>query len=315
MKQLKRALIAFLCAALPLGCTGCAEGTLLSEDHTRRIGVVLKTMDSEHWQEIRSGMENTAKEHGAALTLLYPSNEWAEEEQAVFIRDMLASDIDALIVAPCNSTSTGWFADQAAEQGLPLFTADTRAIDRDIPYIGSDNKTVGAMAADYLVEHVGPGASCAVIAGAAVQAQTVDRVGEFRRRMQERESAPLAVRMENSGFADAMETTETLLEQGVRGIFCASAAMGLGAAAARQERGADELCIIAVDTQDDALKAVQEGSLDALITQSGYEIGEKAIETVLRVLDGEKAGNVYVESRLITADNIADFLEERGNQR
>lgn len=315
MNQWKRALSGLALACLLLRCTGCAEGPLLSEEHTRRIGVVLKTMDSEHWQEIRSGIENTAKERGVELALLYPSNEWAEQEQAVFIRDMLASDIDALIVAPCNSTNTGWFADQAAEQGLPLFTADTRSIDRDIPYIGSDNKAVGAMAADYLVEHVKPGTPCAVIAGAQVQAQTVDRVGEFLRRLEERGGGDPTVCMENSGFADAMETTEQLVRDGVGGIFCASAAMGLGAAAARQEQGADSLCIIAVDTQDDALKAVQEGTMNALITQSGYEIGEKAIETVLRVLDGEKAANAYVESRLITADNIAGFLEERGEKR
>lgn len=295
--------------------SGCSETTLLEEKPRWHIGVVLKTMDSEHWQGIRSGMENTAKKHNISLTILYPENEWAEDAQQVFIRDMLTLDIDALIVSPCNSTNTGWFVELAEQADISLFTADTRALDRDIPFIGVDNNEVGKMAAEYLLSQLGDQAVFAGVAGAQKQAQTIDRSQSFRKKIREKQpDKTIEVCVENSGFADAMHTTEALISKETDGVFCFSAIMGLGAVKAKEESGSD-LCIVAVDTQDDALKAVKNGTLNALITQSGYEIGQAAIETVLQALQGKTVENTYVSCELVTKENVDEYIKMQGELR
>lgn len=293
--------------------TGCAnDSPSLQEDTKYSIGVVLKTMDSEHWNGIQSGMQLAAQNLNISLTILHPSNEWAEEEQRIMIEDLLNTDLDALIVAPCNSTDTGWFYDEATAHGIVVYTVDTRSLDRDIPYVGIDNEQAGRMAADYLHEKLGAEAQLAVIAGGGMQAQTIDRVGAFRKQaLQYNEQREVLISKENSGYEDAIQVTQAYLSQGVHGVFCASAVMGLGAAAARTESDHD-LSIVAIDTQDDALRAVQNGTIDALITQSGYEIGRTAIETVVRRLDGYKVDSVYIDTQLLTSENINDFLQEGG---
>jgi len=299
-----------LLLVLLLVCGGCARGTLFEEKETWNIGVVLKTMDSEHWQGIRSGMENTAKQHGVNLTLFYPGNEWAEEEQKVMIRDLLDADIDALIVAPCNSTNTGWFVDLAAEKEIQLFTADTRSLDRDIPYIGIDNLEAGRLAAQYLDLKLPDHSKVAVIAGGSKQAQTVDRISSFQKEIESLRGLSyedVTIIKEISGFADALHASKDLINADVKGVFCASAVMGLGAAASAKEMNSD-LCIITIDTQDDAIKAVQSGDIDGLITQSGYEVGQAAVETVVNCLEGGARDNVYIGCELLTRDNIGKYL-------
>lgn len=304
-----------ICGMLPIFLVfclgGCAKGTLYDEEETWNIGVVLKTMDSEHWQGIRSGLENTAKQHNVNLSLFYPSNEWAEEEQEVMIRDLLESDIDALIVAPCNSTNTGWFVELAEEKRIEVFTADTRSLDRDIPYIGIDNKEAGKMAAQYLDQILPENSKIAMIAGGGKQAQTIDRVGSFQNEilnLRELSAGEVSIVKEISGYADAMQSAKMLISEEVKGVFCASAVMGLGAAAGAQEMNAD-LSIVTIDTQDDALKAVQRGEIDGLITQSGYAIGQTAIEAVVNCLEGGKKDSVYIECQMLTKDNIDDYLD------
>lgn len=296
------------------GITGCAKGTMLQEKEAWNIGVVLKTMDSEHWQGIRSGMQNAAKQYNVNLTLFFPTNEWAEEEQKVMIRDILDSDIDALIVAPCNSTNTSWFVDLASEKEIELFTADTRSLDRDIPYIGIDNIEVGRLAAQYIDQSLPEGVKLAVVAGGKLQAPTIDRVGSFRKEIQKQRDMgqqEITVSKDNSSFADALHVTKDLIKDDVQGVFCASAVMALGAAAAAEEMETD-LSIVAIDTQDDAMKAVQRGDIDGLITHSGYEVGQAALENVVGCLQGKDKENRYISCELLTKENVTEYLN---NQR
>lgn len=299
-----------LTLVLALLCTGCGTQPAAQEDAAVRLGVVLKTMDSEHWLEIRSGMEQAAQQAGAQLILTYPSSEQAAEEQRAMLEDMLETDIDALIAAPCDSFDTAWFSEAAAAKGIPVFLADTRGLDCDIPYIGSDNRLIGRTAAGYLAEALPAGSRVAAISGSDEQASLRDRVQAFRDFVYQDGRIELArVYSQTSSAAAAMETAAKIIARGnVDGIFCTSAVIGMGAAAAKTEAGSD-IVLIAVDTQNDALKAVQTGSLNALITQSGYSIGQKAVEQALHVLEGgTPCEQVYIPSQLLTKDNIDAYL-------
>ena len=315
MKHNLRPVLLAVCLLLLAGCRGTPDTA--AADPTR-IGVVLKTMDSEYWMNIRSGMEHAAQDAGAELVLLYPSNEWAVEEQRAMLNDLLSDGrIDALVAAPCDSTATGWLADAAEAQGLPLFMTDTRAFDRSLPYIGADNRWIGTAAAQYLADALPAGSQVAVITGSRWQAPLYDRVEAFRKALQADGRITVnTVCYNNSGVADAVAVTNDLLAAGeIDGIFCTSGALGMGAVAAKTEAQSG-LVLVAVDTQNDALKAVQLGSLDALISQSGYEVGQRTIACVLeRLADKPVALPAYVSGEVLTQENIAAYLasqEEEG---
>ena len=297
--------------------SGCADPTADAEDPVYRIGVVLKALNSQHWREVQSGMERAAEAQRVELVLLYPRTENDETEQRLLITDLLQTgDLDALIVSPCNSGNTAWMERDAQACGVPLFMVDTRATDRPLPYIGADNQRIGELAADYLLEQLPEGGQVAVIAGSSLQSSHNDRVQGFTDRLKQDGRLGLAcVLHADSGLGQSIDAMQQILEQypTVSGIFCTNAVMGLGAVLTKERAAETRPCsIVAVDTQDDALQAVVSGRMDALVTQAGDEIGELAIETVTRALAGqETAGNVFIESRLLTKDTAQQYWNER----
>ena len=151
--------VAFL-AALFYGQLNFSARSLPQE---YKVGVVLKAMDSEYWLAVRSRMENTAREKGMRLIVMAPENEAAYAEQEQIVRDLLAADVDALVIAPVDIDRADVYVGMAAERAVPLLTIDEKIT--NVPYIGSDNYTIGQMAAAYMAEHIPEGGRSAFLRG------------------------------------------------------------------------------------------------------------------------------------------------------
>ncbi|MBS5703514.1 MAG: substrate-binding domain-containing protein [Butyricicoccus pullicaecorum] len=314
MKRRPIRALALMLASL-LACTGCGSANYETGAPDYTVGVVLKTQESEHWLRIRSGMERAAEEENVRLLLAWPTDELSTGEQRDIIADMLRCDIDALVVAPCDSWDCGWFRTAAEEKGILVFTTDTAALDCAIPYIGSDHQKIGRTAAGYLQNALPAGSKVGVVAGFQGQQSLAARTDAFRTALAT-DSRLRLLRVEPGclSFASALDAARSLIEDGADALFCTSAVLGLGAAAAVRETDA-AVRIVAVDTQDDALKAVETGAFDALITQSGEEIGRRTIETVAAALRGKTPpGETYIAGEVLTADNIAEFLSKEGEE-
>lgn len=299
-----------LCAALL--ALLCGYGGPLHEEKlpTYTMGVVLKTMDAEHWMEIGSGMERAAEERNVRLILQYPGSELASEEQKSILRDMLAEPIDALLFSPCDSGDTAWLAESADSKGLPVFTVDTGATDAELPYIGSDNREVGHMAYEFLLEKLGEGARVGIITGTMRQNALSDRLSEFRFYCTRDQRLTVAdIETDCGSYETAYYAARRILsDRTVSGIFCTSGVTGMGAIAAREELGREDVKLVAVDTQSDVVNALREGRLDGLITQSGYEIGYQAVADAYARLTGEeRPPRHFIENQLLTPET-ADAL-------
>lgn len=287
----------------PLLLCSCGTVRMERERPAYTVGVVLKGMQTHYWMDMRSGMEQAAIDNGIDLYLLHPAGELETEEQNDLIADALDSDVDLLMVAPCDSYHTKWFVEQAQEQEIPVLTVDTRAFDTDLPYIGADNERVGKIAAEYLSEQLPAGARIVIMAGARDQASHVDRIGSFWRNL-DTSFEVVHTFYTDVTQSDGYETAKQLEDWEIDGIFCASAVVGLGAATALAEMGQDAR-IVAVDTVDDALQALQDGAMDALVSQSGYDIGYQAITTAVETLrSGELPGDVLISGELLTKDSM-----------
>lgn len=299
-----------LCAALLALLCGCGGAIREEQPPVFTMGAVLKTIDAEHWMEIASGMEHAAEERGVRLILQYPSTELAAEEQKIILRDMLATPIDALLFSPCDSGDTAWLARETTKRNLPVLLVDTGATDSELPYIGSNNREVGRMAYEFLLEQLGGGARVGIITGATRQNSLGDRVSGFRFYCTRDGRLTIAgAETDCSSYETAYYAARRLLrEQKVSGIFCTSGVIGMGAIAAREELGREDVKLIAVDTQSDVVNALRGGRLDGLITQSGYEIGYQAVTDMYACLTGEKCPRQHFTENLLVTPETADAL-------
>ena len=297
--------VAFL-AALFYGQLNFSARSLPQE---YKVGVVLKAMDSEHWLAVRSRMENTAREKGMRLIVMAPENEAAYAEQEQIVRDLLAADVDALVIAPVDIDRADVYVGMAAERAVPLLTIDEKIT--DVPYIGSDNYAIGQMAAAYMAEHIPEGGTVGILAGVAQQDAHRQRVAGFRDYVREHGGLRLvAVTMDAAQYREAALQTERMIEEhpDLAGLFVTSAIMSLGAVDTLSEHTAHPV-LVGVDTQNDALRALRDGRMDAIISQDGNDTGRAAIEAVSDALAGRTIpANSYITNALITAANAQDYL-------
>ena len=274
-----------------------------------KVGVVLKAMDSEYWLAVRSRMENTAREKGMRLIVMAPENEAAYAEQEQIVRDLLAADVDALVIAPVDIDRADVYVGMAAERAVPLLTIDEKIT--DVPYIGSDNYAIGQMAAAYMAEHIPEGGTVGILAGVAQQDAHRQRVAGFRDYVREHGGLRLvAVTMDAAQYREAALQTERMIEEhpDLAGLFVTSAIMSLGAVDTLSAHASHPV-LVGVDTQNDALRALRDGRMDAIISQDGNDTGRAAIEAVSDALAGRTIpANSYITNALITAANAQDYL-------
>lgn len=312
---MKRNVIACLSLLLAVLLAGCGERTETTEQKTT-ICVVLKAMDSVHWMSVQDGLEQAAQDYDVSVNILWPSNENDVEAQNTILSDVIASKPDAIAVSPCDSEQMDVL--EQTMDTIPCFYIDTKAEQFDFPYIGADNKNIGKLAAQALVQKITSG-QIAVIMGNSRQSTHVERWKGFTEQLKQYPALELCTvkESETSSYLESMKCMQEILQEypEIKGVFCTSALMVLGAMEEQDKAGTD-IELVGVDMQSDAMSGVENGRIYALIGQNGYEIGYQTIRTMVQYLQGEDiAHNVYVETPVITQKNAAEYLERYLTER
>lgn len=91
----------------------------------------------------------------------------------------------------------------------------------------------------------------------------------------------------------------------VDGIFATSAVTALGIMEYMSSR---PVVIATVDAQQDAIEAVRDGRIMALVAQSGYDIGYKTIEYIVNDRDGaSQSMEEILDVEILTKDNADQY--------
>ncbi|MDO4175178.1 MAG: substrate-binding domain-containing protein [Eubacteriales bacterium] len=305
-----------LVMALLMALTGCGKQEVEQETSQRTVIAIVKAMDSLHWLSVADGMQKAADDYAVDLTILWPETEREVEVQFQILEDAMISEPNAIVLAPCDSDGAQQYTQQINENGIELFYIDEEpAHGAEEPYVGSDNYLAGKMAAQALTEALPDGAQVAVISGSQKQRAHGKRANGFRDCI-EQETALQCVEIIEvpdctlTGGRDAMQE---LLEQypDIQGVFCANAMMVMGALEQCRAAEREDIKLVGMDTQSDALTAVKNGAIVAMVSQNGYDMGYMMIETIAAKLDGEEIpSTTYVENTLITQENVNTFLKE-----
>lgn len=316
MKRFGMRWIALLLAISVL-LAGCGKQTE-AEQKKRTICVVLKAMDSVHWMSVEDGLKQAANDYGVSVNILWPSNENDVDAQNTILEDVVASKPDAIAVSPCDSERVDILG-QAKQADIPCFYIDTKSEQFEFPYIGADNYRIGRIAAIALEHNLGNG-KVAVIMGNTRQSTHAERLQGFQDYVEQYTDLELcqAEESQTSSYLESMKCMETILQENpdVQGVFCTSALMVLGAMQQLQDTNVDSVKLVGVDMQSDAMSSVEDGKILALVGQNGYEIGYQTIRTIVQSLDGEQIEqDTYVETPLITQENVAEYLEKYLTER
>ena len=305
----KRLLAALLTSALALSLTACGGGTDSSatdggdtastHDGPYKISMVLKTNAAEFWNIVQAGAEAYEDEHPdqVSLDIKGPPAETYYEEQL-------------------NTIQT----DLAVESDKPVVAYDTR-IDSDkcLAFVGTGNKEAakeGGKAAVEAAKAAGwTDIKCIEIAGVQGDATNTARMEGYREGVNEAGGEFLDAETQYANAtADlavtAMEGIMSKYPEGVAIICSNNDDMALAAArTAKDNPNYAKTIFLGFDGQKSAVEAVLNGELTMTAAQNNFDIGYKAVETIVKILNGEEYGDVDTGTEIITKDNAQARLD------
>lgn len=279
------------------------------------ISMVLKTNSSEFWQLVQAGAEAYEKENPdlVKLSIKGPPSESSYDEQLNMVQtDLTVESFDGYLIAPLQSEA---IATQIEATDKPVIAFDTRIeSDKVVSFVGTGNKEAakqGAIAAVEAAKAAGwTDIKCIEIAGVQGDATNTARMDGFREGINESggEFLDAEVQYANAVADQAVVCMEAIMSKypdGVAIICTNNDDMAIAAArTAKDHPGYQNTIFLGFDGQISACQAVVDGQLTMTAAQNNFDIGYKAVETMVRCLQGETVEEfVDTGTEIITAEN------------
>jgi len=288
-------------------------------------GVLMKTLANPFWGAMGQGVEDGAKEAGVKYFLQAAESDQAAEPQLNLCNTMLERKPVAMITAAINSTNLLPCLKAAQEANIKVVdldgNLDPAVLEKEgikITFrIGSDNVAAGGQGAEYLVSKLGKDAKgpVLVIEGLSGNVTGQKRAQGFADKL--KELAPgLEIVASLPGDWDrgkAASITNDILTRNpdLVAIFAANDGMALGAVEAVYAAGkGEQVTIIGVDGNSDAVKSIKDGRLNASVAQLPYLVGKQAVENVKKSLAGETVEENIAVTTLVLTKDVLDAGKE-----
>ncbi|MBR3060868.1 MAG: ribose ABC transporter substrate-binding protein RbsB [Exiguobacterium sp.] len=271
-----------------------------TKDGDYEIGLSISTLNNPFFVALKEGAEEQANEMDATLTVADAQNDAAKQVNDV--EDMIQKGMDLILINPTDSEAVGAAVQAANDAGIPVITVDRNAETGDVvAHVASDNVAGGQLAGDYMVELVGEGQKVVELEGIPGASATRDRGQGFNEAIDGKLEV-VAKQSANFDRAEGLTVMENILQDNkdIVAVFAHNDEMALGAVQALEAAGMSDMKVIGFDATDDAVKAVEGGTMAATVAQKPAEIGKLGVEAAINHLKGETVEeNIPVELELI----------------
>ena len=284
-----------------------------------RVAMIYQDLSTEFNIYFQDVLNARARELGVRLIEFDGQGDVARQLNQA--ENAIEQRVDALMFIPQDKSGAVPIIENSNAAGIPVIGCNniTDNIDDATAYVGANDIEAGIMVMEHMAELLGGKGNIAIIQGPYGHSAQIARQEGI---LQTLEKYPdINVLFENTGNwnrTEAMNLTENWLQRdgaNIDAIVCHSDDMGMGAVQAIQAAGLqDQIKVIGVDAILDALIAVRSGEMAATVFQDVYGQAEGAIETAVKILNGEPYDKVtYVPFQLVTQENVDEYLREFHN--
>ncbi|WP_256809481.1 sugar-binding protein [Bradyrhizobium sp. Bra64] len=287
-----------------------------------RFVIVPKAMNNPFFDFARDGCLKRAKELGNIECIYKGPVEHEPATQAQIIQDFVTQKVDGLAISVADVAAMTKSIEAAAAAGIPVITFDADAPgSKRTAYIGTNNKEFGVALGKQLLKLRPDGGKYAMVSGGPGAKNLAERVDGVREALKgskwtEVPGSPtfcnddpaLAVQQ----MTDMRTATPDLAAIVPIGGWPMFAPEGFKAFASRYKKDIDsgKFTLVVADTLKMQLELLRDGYANALVGQRPFEMGEKAMDTLLAMKKGEKVPEiVYTGLDLVTKDNVAQMLK------
>lgn len=290
--------------------SGCGTGadTGGAENGSVTLGFVNGANTHFHSCLLKS-VEQTAKEAGAKIYSANSKQDAATELSN--IEDMIARNVDALIVQTVNVDALEGDIAKAKASDIPIYLTSV-ATDDMADVLGAavvDLKKVGGMDAGWIEKDAaGKQVEVGVVAGAPGAASDL-LVNGFTSALP---ATAKVVANQPAMFnpAKAQDVAENMIQAhpGLDYAFVANEEMALAVRKAFDAADAKDVKIVTVNGTEEGVAAIGDGRFSATVANSAMTIGQEAVNNTVGLLDGdEKVDKIAdIPLVLVTKDNLSE---------
>lgn len=284
----------------------------------KRVTVMTPYMSSVTTNQMVGYLRSDLEALGATVTVVDTANDFGE--LASRIEDVAAAGTDAIVLVSADPTQVQNQLKDAFAASIPVFGVDSGFIDGMQVNATSDNYQMGALIVNYLFDELMGGQGTVIALTHRPHPGVVRRCEAFDDLLAEKSGITEITEQHvpaEQPINDAQDIVQNLLlanpqKGSVTAIWCGWDEPAIGATQACQEAGRDEILIVGVDGNEQAVTLIQKDTnLKATVAQNFQGMVDIVVEQMGKLFAGEtiETGEKYAEATLITAANAAEFVK------
>jgi len=276
-----------------------------------RIGGVSKTLTNEYWRSLGIGYQNMADRFGISLTYQAAQSENDQLGQLTIAEGLITQGYDILLVSPQSDANLQPILEQAKAANIPLINVNDAVIPQAPHYVGVVQRDNGVRVANWFIENRPQGGKVAIIEGQAGVYAAIQRTEGFKTTLENKGGGKFEIVASVPGNWDRQISYDAAMNIIQRhpdliGFYANNDGMALGIVEAVKASGlADQIAVFGTDGISNAYSSIRDGELTGTVDSFPVLTGEIAVETAMRLLNGQAIPRVVVTPQaLITVDNI-----------
>jgi len=309
-------------AATPAPSSAGAAGAAAVKEYPRpakpskpyRIGVAIPHLSNPHYVGQAYGYIDEAQNLGAQVTLLEAGGYQYLDKQVSQVEDLIASKVDAIILAAISGPGTVSAVEEAVAAGIPVINVNVMTdSDKVVTRIRSDDDVIGRMQADFMGDRLKGAGNVVMLRGAPGTSWAEIRGNAFREQLARKypNVKILGEQYSQSTPADGLRLMEDFLQTypQITGVYNGADSTAVGAAQAVVASGkGGAIVITATDFQPDTEKFIRDGAITASVLQQTVTMGRWGVRAAVNYLEKKPVPPVlFTDLVLATKDNLGNL--------
>jgi ribose transport system substrate-binding protein len=274
----------------------------------KTIALLPPAMTSPFYASVIKGARQEAERLGYELRILAPEAESNYAAQVQIMEDMITQKVDGIMVCAINQEAISVGVKKANDAGIPVVFFNTNVdLKNAVVYAmsGYDQYNGGGKLADWVNIKTGGNAKVAIIEGLPSDYTTL-RMGGFVDKCKEKYPGITLVASQPGDWLreKGMNAAANMIQAnpGISVIYGLSDEMALGAYQAKKQIGRDDIIVIGLDGNPNALESVKNGELDATLNCGPVDIGRNAVIYMDKALKKETIPQKFIEAETTVVD-------------
>ena len=298
-----------LLAVAALSALTLAMPLVAQSEEKPRVALVMKSLANEFFRTMEDGAKAYQKEHPDNFDLVANGikDETDTGNQIRIVEQMIASRVDALVIAPADSKALVPVIKKAMDAGIVVVNIDNRfdpavlkSKHLSVPFVGPDNQQGARLVGDYLAKQkLKVGDQVGIIEGVPTTTNAQQRTAGFKAAMDAAQMKVVSVQSGNWEIDKGNAVAAAMLNEypELKALLAGNDSMALGAVSAVRAAGkAGKVQVVGYDNINAIKPMLGDGRVLATLDQAAGQQAVFGIQAALSMIKGEKPN--------VDADNV-----------